>query len=155
VKQTVVSQEFQEKVAEEFYRRVEAARKRPRGERDALEQSVREKEARVQKITEGFARVGFSEALAAQLRQEEGRLRELRSRLAALEPEPEKGAQGPRPGGRRAAGPPYRGVRAEGARARQGGLGGGRHAHRPEAGERGRNPALRRRGLHKHRPGHP
>jgi hypothetical protein len=90
VKQTVVSQEFQEKVAVEFYRRVEAARKRPRGERDALEQSVRDQEARVQKITEGFARVGFSEALAAQLRQEEDRLRELRSRLAALEPEPEK-----------------------------------------------------------------
>jgi site-specific DNA recombinase len=86
VKQTIVSKEFQERVAEEFYKRVETARRRPQGEREALEQAVRAQEVRVQKVTESFARVGFSEALASQLRTEENRLRELKARLSAAHP---------------------------------------------------------------------
>lgn len=49
-----------------------------------LEREVQTAEARVGKVTEALARIGYSEPLAAKLRAEEARLLDARKALAAM-----------------------------------------------------------------------
>ena len=55
-------------------------------ERARLEAAVNVAESRIEKVTEAFARIGYSEPLAAKLRAEEARLLEARTALAAAAP---------------------------------------------------------------------
>ncbi|GEJ59260.1 hypothetical protein AMYX_40010 [Anaeromyxobacter diazotrophicus] len=79
----LASHDFRQRFADRFAQRVAAHKPAADEERARLEAEVGTQEARLRRVTEAFATVGQSEALVAQLRREEERLRELRSRLAA------------------------------------------------------------------------
>jgi site-specific DNA recombinase len=71
---------------DQFAKRLEARKPTADSERVALETEVAETDARIARLTEAFAKVGHSDALALRLRGEEARLKDLRHRLGNLAP---------------------------------------------------------------------
>ncbi len=81
----LASHDFRQRFADRFARRVAARKPADAEERSRLKADVDAQEARLRRVTEAFATVGQSEALVAQLRREEARLRDVQNRLAAAE----------------------------------------------------------------------
>jgi DNA invertase Pin-like site-specific DNA recombinase len=84
VRDLLTSPKFADRFVEVFEKRLRERKTQGRDERTELEDEVREQERRVEKVTEAIAKVGFSESLAVQLRKEDAKLTQARSKLAAL-----------------------------------------------------------------------